>query len=80
MRGPEKRMTRLIFSAWPAGNNERDSGGQLGFRFAENASVQPVVRIPDQGGAFGARYRISLLFPAVQADHVFYGSFFPIYS
>ena len=25
------------------------------FRFAENASVQPVVRIPDQGGAFGAR-------------------------
>lgn len=32
------------------------------FRFAENASVQPVVRIPDQGGAFGARYRISLLF------------------
>ena len=30
------------------------------FRFAENASVQPVVRIPDQGGAFGARYRISL--------------------
>ena len=50
------------------------------FRFAENASVQPVVRIPDQGGAFGARYRISLLFPAVQADHVFYGSFFPIYS
>ena len=50
------------------------------FRFAESASVQPVVRIPDQGGAFGARYRMSLLFPAVQADHVFYGSFFPVYS
>lgn len=50
------------------------------FRFAENASVQPVVRIPDQGGAFGARYRMSLLFPAVQADHVFYGAFFPVYS
>ena len=50
------------------------------FRFAESASVQPVVRIPDQGGAFGARYRMSLLCRAVQADPVFYGACLPGYS
>lgn len=41
------------------------------FRFAENASVQPVVRIPDQGGAFGARYRISLILPDRQLPYHF---------
>lgn len=80
MRGPEKRMTRLIFSRMAGPVTMNGTAAATRFRFAENASVQPVVRIPDQGGAFGARYRISLLFPAVQADHVFYGSFFPIYS